>query len=244
MSGIDWFTVYKQTFSTDVDGPTMTSTQVDALVADIVAGRVEVPEIPRRARSHRRWIAGGVAISVIAGGATAAALLNLSKPAHPEEGIACHITADLASGAQVIPPAVDPIAACTRLWLAGALPDIDHPGRATEVAPPMFACVDPGGGLDIFPIVSEPATTCGDLGLAEAITDLSADPLVVLQDRLVKDINDSCVDVDTARQLAQAALDDLGLGDWTITVRDNTTDCVKAGEDPETKTVFLQSVPK
>ena len=150
MSDIDWFTVYKQTFSTDVDGPNMTSTQVDALVADIVAGRVEVPEIPRRARSHRRWIAGGIAISVIAGGATAAALLNRSKPAHPEEGIACHITADLASDAQVIPPGVDPLAACTQLWLTGALPDIDHPGLATEVTPPMFACVDPGAASTSF----------------------------------------------------------------------------------------------
>ena len=107
----------------------------------------------------------------------------------------------------------------------------------------MFACVDPGGGLDVFPIVSEPAETCAGLGLVEAITDLSSEPMVVLQDRLVKDINASCVDLDTARQLAQVALGDLGLGDWTITVRENTKDCVKAGEDPETKSVFLQSVP-
>ena len=243
MSDIDWFAVYKQTLSTDVVEPTMTPAQVDGLVADIVAGRVVVPEMPRRARSRRRWIAGGVAIGVIVGGATAAALLNRSKPAHPEEGIACHIAADVASGAQVVPPAVDPLAACTQLWLTGALPDIDHPGQATEVTPPMFACVDPGGGLDVFPIVSEPAETCAGLGLVEASTDLSSEPMVVLQDRLVKDINDSCVDLDTARKLAQVALDDLGLGDWTITVRENTKECVKAGEDPETKSVFLQSVP-
>ena len=203
MSNIDWFAVYKQSLPTDVGEPDMTSAQIDALVADIVAGRVEVPEMPRSARSRRRWIAGGVAISVIAGGATAAALLNRSRPAHPEQGIACHIAADIASGAQVIPPGVDPLSACTQLWLTGALPDIDHPGRPTEVAPPMFACVDPGGGLDVFPIISEPAATCAGLGLVEAITDLSGDPLVVLQDRLVNDINDSCVDLDTARQLAQ-----------------------------------------
>lgn len=243
MSNIDWFAVYKESVQTDAGEPAMTPAQVDALVADIVAGRIEVPEMPGPARSRRRWLAGGVAISVIAGGATAAALLNRNKPTHPEQGIACHVAPDLASSAQVIPPAVDPLAACTQLWLSGALPDIDHPGPATDVVPRMFACVDPGGGLDVFPIVSEPAESCAGLGLVEAITDLGSDPAVVLQDRLVNDINASCVDVDSARHLAQAALDDLGLDDWTITVRDGTTGCVKAGEDPDTKSVFLQSVP-
>ena len=243
MSDIEWFAVYKQTIEADAGQPTMSRAEIDALVAEIVAGRIEIPAMQRSRRSRRRWIAAGAAISVIAGGATAAALLNRSKPSHPEEGIACHIAADVASGAQVVPPAVDPLAACAQLWLTGALPDIDHPGRASEVAPPMFACVDPGGGLDVFPILSEPAETCAGLGLVEAITDVSSDPMVVLQDRLVTDINDSCVDLDTARRLAQVALNDLSLKDWTITVRENTKDCVKAGEDPETKSVFLQSVP-
>jgi hypothetical protein len=180
---------------------------------------------------------------VLAGGATAAALLNRAEPKHPQEGIACHAAADLTTGEVVIPPAPDPFAACTQLWLVGSLPDIDHGGPATDAAPPLFACVGPGGGLDVFPNLSDPPVTCTDLGLVGAITNVTADPLVVLQDRLSNDINANCVDLNTARQLAQTALSDVGLKDWTVTVRDSARDCVKAGEDPDTKSVYLQSLP-
>jgi hypothetical protein len=111
------------------------------------------------------------------------------------------------------------------------------------VTPPLFACVGPGGGLDVFPNLSDPPVSCVDLGLVEAVTDVSEDPLVLLQNRLSNDINATCVDVETARQRAQAALSDLGLNDWTVIVRDDSRDCVKAGEDPDTKSIFLQSVP-
>jgi hypothetical protein len=243
VSEIDWFAMYKETLEADSCESTMNAAEVEVLIADIIAGRISAPALQRSRRSRRRWIAAGVAISVIAGGATAAALLNRSKPDRPQEGIACHAAADLTTGAVVIPPTKDPLEACVQLWLEGSLPDIDHGGPATDAAPPMFACVDPGGGLSVFPNLSEPTVACSDLGLVDAVTDLSADPLVILQDRLTNDINLTCVDLGAAHQLAQAALTDIGLDDWTITIRDNANDCVKAGQDPDAKTVFLQSVP-
>jgi hypothetical protein len=243
VSETDWYAIFKQALEADPPGSTMTPEEVDVLIADIHAGRIEIPDMPRPRRVRRRWIAAGAAITVLAGGTVAAALWNGAKPAHPEAGIACRASADPKADAQVIPPATDPLAACTQLWLAGVLPDVVHGGPATDVAPPLFACVDPGGGLDVFPNQADPPVSCTDLGLVDADTDLVDDPRVVLQDRLTNDINLICVDLKTARELAHKALTDLGLTDWTVTVRDNARDCVKAGEDPDTKSVYLLSLP-
>jgi hypothetical protein len=243
VSDTDWYAIFKQTLEADLPESTMTSEQVDVLIADIIAGRIESSNVPRPRRPRRRWIAAGAAITVLAGGTAVAALWNGAKPTHPEQGIACRASADPKGDAEVLPPAQDPLAACAQLWLAGVLPDLDHAGPATDVAPPLFACVGSGGALDVFPNLADPPIKCTDLGLVDADTDLIDDPRVVLQDRLTNDINLTCVDLDTARQLALKALADLGLNDWTVTVRDNAKDCVKAGEDPDTKSVFLLSVP-
>jgi hypothetical protein len=243
VSDTDWYAIFKQSLDVDLPESTMTPEQVDVLIADIIAGRIEIPDIPRPRRSRRRWIAAGAAVTVLAGGTAVAALWNGAKPTHPEAGIACHASADPKGDAEVIPPAKDPLAACAQLWLAGVLPDLVHGSPATDVAPPLFACVGPGGDLDVFPSLADPPISCDNLGLVKADTDLIADPTVVLQDRLSNDINLPCVDLNTARQLARKALTDLGLADWTVTVRDNVGDCVKAGEDPDTKSVYLLSLP-
>ena len=180
---------------------------------------------------------------VLAGGATAAALWNRTKPDKPQQGIACHASLQVVGDEQVIPSAADPLEACAQLWLAGVLPNIDKGGPRTDVAPAQFACVGSRGALEVFPNLSDPPTTCADLGLVDADTNLSKDPLVVLQDRLTNEINLVCVDVDTARRSIQGALADVGLTDWTVTVRENTTGCVLAGEDPDTKTVYLLTNP-
>lgn len=243
MTERDWFAILKQELDTELTRPVTPGAEVDELIADIVAGRISAPIARRPMSSRRRWLAGGAAIIVLAGGATTAALWNRAKPANPQQGIACHGSTDLVGDAQVIPPAADPLDACAQLWLAGVLPDIEHGGPATDVAPPQFACIGVGGGLDVFPNLSDPPITCVDLGLTEADTNVSQDPLVVLQDHLTNEINLVCVDVDTAQRLAEAALVDVGFDDWTIIVRDNTKDCVKAGEDPDTKMIYLQSLP-
>lgn len=236
----DWFAILRESLRAEERPSPMSTNEVEALIADIVSGRHQ--ETPKRRRG-RRWLAGGTAVVVLAGGATAAALWPRSKPAHPEQGIACHATLEVVGNAQVIPPAADPLEACTELWFSGALPDLRQGGPATDIAPPLFACVGPGGGLEVFPNLSDPPASCSSLGLADANTDVISDPLVVLQDRLTTEINETCVTVDDARPLIEAALADVKLENWTITVRDDTHGCVFAGQDAEAKTVFLFTNP-
>jgi hypothetical protein len=243
MSETDWFAILKQALESQRAMPPTNSEDVEVLIADIVAGRIRatVPAKPRGTR--RRWIAGGSVVLVLASSATAAALWSRNKPDQPQQGIACHASLEVVGGAQVIPPDPDPLEACAQLWLTGVLPDIKNGSAPSEFAPPQFACVGQAGALEVFPSLSDPPTTCEDIGLVEADTNVSDDPLVVLQDRLVRSINETCVDVDTARQIVEVALADVGLDGWTVAVRDNTHGCVFAGEDPDTKSVFLLTNP-
>jgi len=243
VSEIDWFAILKQMLESQRALPPTKSEDVEVLIADIVTGRITAPSPARTRRSRRRWIAGGSVAIVLASGATAAALWSRTKPEQPQQGIACHASLEVVGGAQVIPPDPDPLGACAQLWLTGVLPDIKNGGPPSEFAPPQFACVGPAGALEVFPSLSDPPTTCEDIGLVEADTNVSDDPLVVLQDRLIGSINETCVDVDTARRIVEVALADVGLDGWTVAVRDDTHGCVFAGEDPDTKSVFLITNP-
>jgi Cell wall synthesis protein CwsA len=242
----DWFSVLATMLREDeVDVPTMSPTDVDALIAGILDGRIGASGSarPLRRRRRRRWIAGGIAIGVLAGGATAAAVWRSSRPDHPQEGIACHSTAHPSDYTDVIPANADPIAACSQLWSSGAMANGGTAVSATGFTPPaaMFVCIGSGGGLDVFPQISDPAVSCSDLGLADAIT--ATLPTEALQSRLSTDINLGCRSLDEARSLAVAALTDLGLRDWTVTVHEVVGPCVRAGADPATRSVFLFAPP-
>jgi hypothetical protein len=243
MTDRDWFAILKREVEDTPPRRAPSADEVETLITDIVSGRVQPPKTREPRQWRRRWLAGGTVVVVLAGGATAAALWNRTKPEQPQQGIACHASLEIIGGAQVIPPAPDPLKACAQLWLAGVLPDIKNGGPPTDVAPPQFACVGPAGALEVFPNLSDPPTSCAELGLVEADTNVSTDPLVLLQDRLTNEINLVCVDVDAAKKLIEAALTDAGLDDWTVTVRENTNGCVLAGEDPETKSVYLLTNP-
>ncbi len=56
------------------------------------------------------------------------------------------------------------------------------------------------------------------------------------------DINSTCTDLESARKFAEQALADLVLEHWTVTVRPDAKNCVKAGEDPVNKSVYLFSL--
>lgn len=241
VSDTDWFGVLKWTLQSEGPIETMRPDDVEALIVNIVSGRIKAPARDRRHNRHTRrklW-AAGVVVAVLGSGATVAAVWNRSAD-KPHEGIACHVSADLGvTRAVVIPPAADPIAACSNVWGSGAVPA----GHSTEVVPNMFVCAGASGGLEVFPVLSDAAISCEDLGLSKAIGVLTVDPLVALQDRLSADINANCTDVETARKLAQSALTDLGLTNWTITVRREISSCTAAGEDVDTQSVYLFSVP-
>ena len=241
MSDTDWFDVLKSSLQGAQPSDTMRPEDVEMLIGDIVAGRIQAPARRRNHRAPRKLVAAGVIVGVLGSGAAVAALWNTFKPDRPHEGIACHASADVAvTRAVVIAPAADPIAACAKLWRSGALPDVDG-GAATDVIPNLFMCVGRGGGLEVFPRLSDVAVTCDDLGLSETEGVSIHDPLIVLQDRLSNDINSTCTDLQSARKLARAALSDLSLNNWTIVVQADTAGCVAAGEDPATQSIFLFS---
>ena len=244
MSDTDWFAVLKSTLHAEGSTATMRPDDVEALIADIVGGRIEAPAW-RGIRARRKVLAAGLVVGVLGSGAAVAALWNRSNVSRPNEGIACHATADVAvTRAIVIAPADDPIGACTSLWKSGALPDLAEGSDRPNIVPKLFACVGAGGGLEVFPTVAGVADSCDDLGLIEA-TGLSIhDPLVALQERLSGDINAQCTDLESAKELARSALTDLALSDWTITIRGDLSTCVIAGEDPDTHSVYLFSLPK
>jgi hypothetical protein len=99
--------------------------------------------------------------------------------------------------------------------------------------------VGPGGGVEVFPHLADSAASCAELGLAGAIDAINAEPSDALHLRLTNDINLRCVDLDSARALVESALSELDLGDWTITTRGIVHGCIKAGAEPETKSVYL-----
>lgn len=240
----DWFAVLKETLDSERAKATVASHDVEAMIADIVSGRIQAVERPRLGRSRRRWIAMGTVVGVFGGGATAVALWHIARPERPQEGISCHASVDVVeTGMLILPPTADPIGACTELWLTGRLPHVVEKGTSSDAVPALFACVGSGGGLDVFPDLTEPAVSCSDLGLADAIIDGAEDPLVALQARLTNDINTKCLDLETAQRLAQAAVSDLGLAGWTVTTRERPRGCVKAGQDAGARSVYLFTPP-
>lgn len=243
MSDTDWFAVLKSTLQAEGSTATMLPDDVEALIADIVGGRVEAPK-RRSNRTRRKVLAAGLVVGVLGSGAAVAALWNRSNVSRPQEGIACHASADLGvTRAIVIAPAADPIGACMNLWRSGALPDLADESSRTDIVPKLFVCVGVGGGLEVFPTLPDVADSCGDLGLTEPTGPSIHDPLVALQDRLSTDINANCTDLESARKLVRSALSDLALSNWTITIRGDLSACVAAGEDPDTQSVYLFSLP-
>jgi Cell wall synthesis protein CwsA len=244
MSERNWMAVLTTVLREEAPRSTMTSAEVDTLIADVVSGRIQPPEQSGlRRRRQRRWIAGGIAFGLLAGGATAAAVWNSRRPDHPQEGVACHASARIDDTLTVvIGQNADPIAACAQLWISGAIPG-GATGATARSAPSMFACVGPGGGLEVFPRISGSATTCPDLGLADATLDAQEEPFAELRQRLVDDINLRCVNLETARRLVTTAFADLALTDWTITTGDDPEGCVKAVEDVQTRSVHLFAFP-
>jgi hypothetical protein len=239
----DWFAVLKSALDTETTVVEMSPDDVDTMIADIVAGRIHAVDRSKPRRARRRWITVGTTITLFAGGATAAAMWN-ARPERPHEGISCHASADVSDvGVVVRPPAADAIDACSELWRTGALPSVVQDGLSQGTVPSLFACVGSGGGLEVFPNLVEPDVSCSDLGLVEALNVGTDDPLVALQARLANDINSKCVDLPRAQQLAQAVVSDLGLAGWDVTIREHAVGCVKAGQDPESRTIYLFTPP-
>lgn len=220
--------------------PEPTEVELDADVDRVVVRARSFADAPT-ARRRRRLSIGAVvggAIVIVGGSVGVAALLRSGQPTQSAQGIACRAAEDPRADAIVIPPSVDPIAACAEQWAAGTV-------GPTEDVPPLTVCIAVTGVVEVYPGDSE---VCGRIGLVNADAELTPDNLAVLalNDRLVEEINlaDCAPAVDVGAS-AQRIVDESGLGGWAVETRDDSrdADCAKVALDQPTRTITVIKFP-
>jgi hypothetical protein len=224
----------------DAAYPKPTGADIDGDVDRVVARARSIADAPNARRRRRRSI-GAVVVGtfVIVGGSVGvAALLRSGQPSQPAQGISCRASEDTRADAIVIPPSVDPIAACAEQWAAGSL-------GPTQEVPPLTVCIATTGVVEVYPGDTQ---VCGRLGLATADPELTPDNLAVLSlnDLLVEEVNlADCAPAVDVQLAAQRIVDDLGLDGWTVKIRDDSqdADCAKVALDQPTKTITVIKFP-
>ncbi len=203
------------------------SFDVDEFVADVMAGRFDVPAgaLVSRRRRWKRYGAIGAIIAVTAGGAVAATQLGNEKVRAPRayEGVDCLSDPYTFPSGTAIALSDDPLGDCRELWLLGAMAnDGLGGGPPMDVAPELFACVSTTGIIEVVPRPIQSDLSCADLGLDEAdLTDLTNNPYLKLQSGLSA-IDERCLPEVEAKQEATDLLDDLDLNGWTFVLADPT----------------------
>lgn len=194
-----------------------------------VTGRT--PSASRSGSRRRRWLTGGaVGVAVVA---TAAFTYLHREQASNPTGVLCYSTADIDGDRAVLPPGVDPVAACQRPWTDGTF---SHAG-----APPLAGCVNDAGVATVLP---GDQSVCSRLGLAELEPGRSDEQqaIVELGDRLQEGFYADCVQQDDAMALAQQIVDESGLDGWRVQLAEDFPAGMECGVGsmlPETKTVIV-----
>ena len=191
-----------------------------------------------RPRGRRRVLLA-VAVALLALAAVAAAVYLTRQPTQIS-GIGC--AADLSLDAvHVIPPTggLDP-QQCAPLWADGTIvnPDIVPPGEV----PPLTGCVNDAGTLIVLP--TDDQGICEQLDMAVyAPAPKATNSMVEVENRLVEQINPHvCPSFDDARRIAEDALTDAGIDDWTVAVSQPPTDqrpCPSLSFDHTTRRILL-----
>jgi hypothetical protein len=194
-----------------------------------IAGRT--PAVSRSGSRRRRWLTGGaIGVAVVA---TAAFTYLQREQAPNPTGVLCYASADIDGDRAVLPPDVDPVAACRKRWTDGTF---SHAG-----APPLAGCVNDAGVATVLP---GDRSVCSRLGLAELEPGRSDEQraIVELGDRLQEAFYADCVHQDDAMTLAQQLLDESGLGGWTVQLAEDFPPAMECGLGsvlPEAKTVLV-----
>ncbi|TPW15647.1 MAG: hypothetical protein FD127_662 [Acidimicrobiaceae bacterium] len=211
--------------------PTQTD---DDVIAYALAHGSRTAVRPRR----RVWTAGVVAaVVLLVGSGAAAAIVAMRDGGRPEAGVVCRSAANLQSSARVIPLGDDPIADCVALWVAGELPRVGQV-NAKGSSPALIACAVDDRSIEVLPVTDD--ATCSSIGLDEAnIVALVTDPLVILNERLIAEVNPACLSAEAAPDVVRSILADLSIEGWSVVVRPGDGECVRAGLDDATPTVFL-----
>ncbi len=150
----------------------------------------------------RRLVTTIAAFVLLSVGTAAAVVIMTREPAEPE-GVLCYETADLDGRAIVVTPEPGFDASlCAGLWQDGTF-------ASGSVVPPLTACVNPNGGLAVFPGTD---TVCDALGLARPTDLRDLDTLIELRQRLAAlTPPGSCAPLEATVTGGEAILRDLGL---------------------------------
>lgn len=205
----------------------------EALLLRILESPVtgQTPALLRSGSRRRRWLVGGaVGVAVVA--TAAFAYLHREQASNPT-GVLCYATAGLDGDRAVLPPDVDPVAACQEPWTDGTF---SHAG-----APPLAGCVNDAGVATVLP---GDRSVCSRLGLAELEPGRSDEQqaIVELGDQLQGAFYADCIHQDDAMTLAQQFLDESGLEGWTVQLAEDFPpgmECGLASVLPDTKTVIV-----
>jgi len=170
--------------------------------------------------------------------------LGIARPTQIS-GIGC--AADLSLDAvHVIEPTggLDP-QQCAPQWADGTItnPDIVPPGQV----PPLTGCVNDNGTLIVLP--TDDPGICERLDMAVfAPASKATNSIVDVEDRLVEQINPHlCPSFDQARRIAEEALTDASIDDWTVAVSQPPTDqrpCPSLSFDHTTRRILLVPIDR
>lgn len=187
----------------------------------------------------RRWrrvaLVVGVALLMVA------ATYLLTRPVTEPLTVGCYRSASLTADRVVIPASSDARAEelCRVAWEPGGEFASDSGG----IPPPLTSCVLDSGALGVFPS-AESGDLCQQLDIAPPDTSLieNGNELIDLQDALVGQFLDVCLDQQAGTAIVQRELDSRGLEDWRVTnAQPFTADrpCASLAIDPNTLTVEL-----
>lgn len=195
-------------------------------------------------RSGRRRLLLAVAVTILALAAVAAAVYLTRQPTQIS-GIGC--SEDLSGDAVYVVEStggLDP-QRCAALWADGTItnPDITPPGQI----PPLTGCVNDAGTLIVLP--TDDQDVCERLGMANYLPPSEAVTSIIdVQDRLIEQINpQTCPSFDDAQRLANQALADAGIEDWTVVVPQPATDqrpCPSLAFDSATHQILLVPIDR
>jgi hypothetical protein len=205
----------------------------EALLLRILESPVTGPTpAASRSRSRRQaWFVGGV-VGVMVVATAAFTYLHREQASNPT-GVLCYATADIDGDRAVLPPDVDPVAACHKPWTDGTF--------SQAGAPPLAGCVNDAGVATVFP---GDQSVCSRLGLAELEPGRSDEQqaIVDLGDRLYEAFYADCIRQDDAIPLAQQLLDDSGLQGWTVQLAEDFpagSECGVGSAMSDTRTVIV-----
>jgi hypothetical protein len=217
---------------------------IDSAEAARIKARVRVRVLDLASpRLGRRRVLLAVAVAVLVLASVAAAVYLTRQPTQIS-GIGC--AADLGLDAvYVVEPTggLDP-EQCAPVWADGTItnPDVVPAGEV----PPLTGCANDAGTLMVLP--TDDPGVCERLGMAvytPAAKD--TDSMVDVKDRLTEQINPQvCPSFDDARRIAEQALTDAEIDDWTVVVSQPPTDkrpCPSLSFDHTTRRILLVPVP-